>query len=183
MHLPQILFCSLGSFLQIIKLDPRPLLSYSCFYYACFINLFSSFSSFSFGITNLHRLGILKPNSFAFSLQALWRTSPIYRSLGLSLFLNQLTKLPIHWTFPALFLIKNQLVFVDIKLSHLQQVIDGSGKKHSTLRKFKVLFAQLFENSVINEIVTKIGMSLNTSKLKMPAIRTSMIASHLVIQK
>lgn len=40
------------------------------YYCACFINLFCGFSSFSFGITNLHLLEIVSPNSFAFSLQA-----------------------------------------------------------------------------------------------------------------
>lgn len=45
--------------------------------------------------------------------------------------------------------------FVDIKLSHLQQVVDDSGKNYPTLRKLKVLFGQLFEYAVINEIVTK----------------------------
>lgn len=45
--------------------------------------------------------------------------------------------------------------FIDIKLSHLQQVADDSGKNYPTLRKLKVLFGQLFEYAVINEIITK----------------------------
>lgn len=45
--------------------------------------------------------------------------------------------------------------FIDIKLSHLQQVADDSGKNYPTLRKLKVLFGQLFEYAVINEIITR----------------------------
>ncbi len=45
--------------------------------------------------------------------------------------------------------------FVDVKLSHLQMVVDESGKNHPTLRKLKVLFGQLFEYAVIHGIITK----------------------------
>ena len=45
--------------------------------------------------------------------------------------------------------------FVDIKLSHLQEVVDKSGKNFPTLRKLKVLFSQLFDYAVIHEIITK----------------------------
>lgn len=45
--------------------------------------------------------------------------------------------------------------FAEIKLSHLQEIVDSSGKNHPTLRKLKVLLKQLFEYAVIHEIVTK----------------------------
>lgn len=45
--------------------------------------------------------------------------------------------------------------FVDIKLAHLQKVVDESGKNYPTLRKLKVLFHQLFEYAIIHEIITK----------------------------
>lgn len=45
--------------------------------------------------------------------------------------------------------------FVDIKLSHLQRVADDSGKNYPTIRKLKVLFGQLFDYAVMNEIITK----------------------------
>lgn len=48
-----------------------------------------------------------------------------------------------------------KMKFVDVKLSHLQGVVDESGKNHPTLRKLKVLFGQLFEYAVIHEIITK----------------------------
>ena len=44
---------------------------------------------------------------------------------------------------------------IDIKLSHLQGVVDNSGKNTPTLRKLKVLLGQMFEYAVINEIITK----------------------------
>lgn len=44
---------------------------------------------------------------------------------------------------------------IDIKLSHLQEVVDNSGKNTPTLRKLKVLWGQMFEYAVINEIITK----------------------------
>lgn len=44
---------------------------------------------------------------------------------------------------------------IDIKLSHLQDVVDNSGKNTPTLRKLKVLLGQMFEYAVINEIITK----------------------------
>lgn len=44
---------------------------------------------------------------------------------------------------------------IDIKLSHLQEVVDNSGKNTPTLRKLKVLLSQIFEYAVINEIITK----------------------------
>lgn len=45
--------------------------------------------------------------------------------------------------------------FTEIKLRHLQAVADNSGKNTPTLKKLKVLFSQLFEYAVINEIITK----------------------------
>lgn len=45
--------------------------------------------------------------------------------------------------------------FVDIKLSHLQEVVDKSGKNHPSLRKLKVLFNQMFEFAVKNEIISR----------------------------
>ena len=44
---------------------------------------------------------------------------------------------------------------IDIKLSHLPDVVDNSGKNTPTLRKLKVLLGQMFEYAVINEIITK----------------------------
>ena len=35
---------------------------------------------------------------------------------------------------------------IDIKLSHLQDVVDNSGKNTPTLRKLKILLGQMFEN-------------------------------------
>lgn len=45
--------------------------------------------------------------------------------------------------------------FCDIKLDHLQAVVDQSGKNYPTLRKLKVLFGQLFEYAVVHEIIPK----------------------------
>ncbi len=43
--------------------------------------------------------------------------------------------------------------FVDIKLIHLQGVVDNSGKNYPTLKKLKILFSQLFDYAVQNEII------------------------------
>ena len=45
--------------------------------------------------------------------------------------------------------------FADIKLSHLQNTVDNSGKNFSSLRKLKTLFNQLFDYAVMNEIISK----------------------------
>ena len=45
--------------------------------------------------------------------------------------------------------------FSDIKLSHLQAVVDKSGKNAPTLKKLKNLFSQLFDYAVIHEIIPK----------------------------
>ena len=43
--------------------------------------------------------------------------------------------------------------FADIKLSHLQGVVDSSGRNYPTLKKLKILFNQLFDYAVMNEII------------------------------
>lgn len=45
--------------------------------------------------------------------------------------------------------------FIDIKLSHLQGVVDNSGKAHPTLKKLKILFNQLFDYAAMHEIISK----------------------------
>lgn len=45
--------------------------------------------------------------------------------------------------------------FADLKLSHLQSVVDSSGKNHPTLRKLKNLFSQMYQFAVMHDIVTK----------------------------
>lgn len=45
--------------------------------------------------------------------------------------------------------------FPTIKLSHLQGIIDSSKKNYPTLKKLKVLFNQLFDYAVQNEIIGK----------------------------
>lgn len=44
--------------------------------------------------------------------------------------------------------------FVDIKLAHLQKVVDESGKNTPTLKKLKILFGLMYDYAIINEIVT-----------------------------
>ena len=41
-----------------------------------------------------------------------------------------------------------------IKLSHLQRIVDNSGKNFPTLKKLKILFNQLFDYAVQNAIIT-----------------------------
>ncbi len=43
--------------------------------------------------------------------------------------------------------------FSDIKLSHLQGVVDSSGKAYPTKKKIKILFNQLFDYAVMHEII------------------------------
>lgn len=43
----------------------------------------------------------------------------------------------------------------DIKLSHMQAVIDNSGKNYPTLKKIKSFLSQLFEYAVIQDIIGK----------------------------
>lgn len=44
---------------------------------------------------------------------------------------------------------------VDIKTSHLQAVIDKCGKKYDSLRKIRVLFSQIYQYAMANDIVQK----------------------------
>ena len=48
-----------------------------------------------------------------------------------------------------------QIRFVDLKVDHLQKIVDESGKNTPTLRKFKILMKALFEYSVIHGIIPK----------------------------
>ncbi|MBR2388151.1 MAG: site-specific integrase [Clostridia bacterium] len=45
--------------------------------------------------------------------------------------------------------------FVDLKLVHLQHVVDTSKKAYPTLKKLKILFNQLFDYAVMHEIISK----------------------------
>ncbi|MBQ8388788.1 MAG: site-specific integrase [Clostridia bacterium] len=45
--------------------------------------------------------------------------------------------------------------FVDIKLAHLQSVMDNCGKNAPTKKKLKTLFNQMFDYAVKNEIISK----------------------------
>ena len=45
--------------------------------------------------------------------------------------------------------------FVDVKLDHLQMVVDESGKNYPTLRKLKILFGLMYKYAVIHEIIPK----------------------------
>ena len=48
----------------------------------------------------------------------------------------------------------HKMKFVDIKLDHLQKVVDESGKNTPTLKKMKNMFNQMWEYAVIHEIIT-----------------------------
>lgn len=45
--------------------------------------------------------------------------------------------------------------FADLKLAHLQTVVDNANKAYPTLKKLKVLFNQLFDYAVMHEIISK----------------------------
>ncbi|MBO7274477.1 MAG: tyrosine-type recombinase/integrase [Clostridia bacterium] len=45
--------------------------------------------------------------------------------------------------------------FADIKLTHLQYIVDNSGKSFPTKRKLKTLFNQLFDYAVMHEVISK----------------------------
>lgn len=45
--------------------------------------------------------------------------------------------------------------FADIKLSHLQSVVDNSGRNTPSLKKLKILFNQLFDYAVMHEIISR----------------------------
>lgn len=47
------------------------------------------------------------------------------------------------------------MVMKDIKLSHLQSVIDNSGKNYPTLKKIKSFLSQIYDYAVIQEIISK----------------------------
>lgn len=45
--------------------------------------------------------------------------------------------------------------FADLKLIHLQSIVDKSGRNFPTLKKLKILLNQLFDYAVMHEIITK----------------------------
>ena len=45
--------------------------------------------------------------------------------------------------------------FVDVKLDHLQMIVDESGKNTPTLRKLKVMLGLMYKYAVIHEIIPK----------------------------
>lgn len=45
--------------------------------------------------------------------------------------------------------------FVDVKLDHLQMIVDQSGKNYPTLRKLKVLLGLMYKYAIIHEIIPK----------------------------
>ena len=45
--------------------------------------------------------------------------------------------------------------FSDIKLIHLQHIVDTSGKNYPALKKLKVLLNQVFDYAVMHEVITK----------------------------
>lgn len=45
--------------------------------------------------------------------------------------------------------------FVDVKLDHLQMIVDESGKNYPTLRKLKVLFGLMYKYAIIHEVIPK----------------------------
>ncbi|MDR0947907.1 MAG: site-specific integrase [Lachnospiraceae bacterium] len=49
----------------------------------------------------------------------------------------------------------SNMKFADIKLDHLQMIVDTSGKNYPTLRKLKVLFGLMYKYAVIHEIIPK----------------------------
>lgn len=49
----------------------------------------------------------------------------------------------------------HNMKLVDIKLDHLQMVVDESGKNSPTLKKIKILFGLMYDYAVMHEIVTK----------------------------
>lgn len=45
--------------------------------------------------------------------------------------------------------------FADLKLHHLQSIVDNSGKNFPALKKLKILFNQLFDYAVMHELISK----------------------------
>ena len=43
---------------------------------------------------------------------------------------------------------------MEIKLDHLQQAVDESGKNTPTLKKMKIMFGLMYDYAVMHEIVT-----------------------------
>lgn len=48
----------------------------------------------------------------------------------------------------------HKMKFVEIKLDHLQQAVNESGKNTPTLKKMKIMFGLMYDYAVIHEIVT-----------------------------
>lgn len=48
----------------------------------------------------------------------------------------------------------HDMKFVEIKLDHLQQAVDESGKNTPTLKKMKIMFGLMYDYAVMHEIVT-----------------------------
>lgn len=49
----------------------------------------------------------------------------------------------------------HNMAIKDIKLAHLQSVVDNSGKAHPTLRKIKSFLSQMFDYAVMQDIISK----------------------------
>lgn len=49
----------------------------------------------------------------------------------------------------------HRMIFKDIKVIHLQKVIDNCGKNYPTLRKIKVMFNQMYKYALKYDLVTK----------------------------
>lgn len=62
--------------------------------------------------------------------------------------------------------------FVDVKLDHLQMVVDESGKNYPTLRKLKILFGLMYKYAVIHEIIPKERNLVEYLDIKRRAIPT-----------
>lgn len=45
--------------------------------------------------------------------------------------------------------------FTDIRISHLQSIVDNSGKNYSTLKKLKILLNQLYKYAELHDIISK----------------------------
>lgn len=45
--------------------------------------------------------------------------------------------------------------FVDVKLIHLQMIVDESGKNHPTLKKLKVMLGLMYKYAIIHEVVSR----------------------------
>ena len=44
---------------------------------------------------------------------------------------------------------------IEIKLPHLQGIVDSSGKNHPMLKKLKSMISQVYDYAVMNEIIPK----------------------------